>query len=413
MSDAVRAQYEAYPYPLRPPGSDEGFLESLSPLENLLVLSSAACAGQLDMQAPLRVLVAGGGTGDAALLLADQLRRVGNPGRVTYLDLSTASRRIAEERASRFGLDNIDFHTGSLLEVGSLLPGPYDYINCSGVLHHLPDPEEGARALSSVLAPHGVLGAMVYGTMGRIGVYQCQRLLRTLGHGLDLPEQVALARRVLGDNAPPWLSLNEAMRFTDTLSDAEIVDRYLHPQDRAYTVPQLLGLMEAASLQIVTLVPALLYEPSLYARQAVLERIEGLDDWDKASVAETLAGSFSTHSWFAIRKDRQRPEPVALDPNAVVHLLLPVGAALAEQIAAGKLTLQVGHLSLDAAVQPSELAAFVLRSVNGTSTLDAIHRALQQQLDVELPWQAFAAALVEVLSLLRGAGLVAITRAAD
>jgi SAM-dependent methyltransferase len=376
------------------------------------VLSSAAYGGRLDLQAPLRVLVAGGGTGDAALLLADQLRRVGNPGRVTYLDLSTASRRIAEERASRFGLDNIDFHTGSLLEVGSQLPGPYDYINCSGVLHHLPEPEEGARALSSVLAPEGVLGAMVYGTMGRIGVYQAQQLLRTLSDGLDLPEQVALTRRVLGDNSPPWLARNEAMQFADTLSDAEIMDRYLHPQDRSYTVPELIGLMEAASLQIVSLVPALLYEPRLYAGETALERITGLDPWEKASVAELLAGSFSTHSWFAVRSDRPKPEPVGLEPGAVVHLLLPVATELAKQIAGGQLTLQVGHLTLDVEVQASALASLVLQSIDGKITLGGLHVAVQQHLNMEIPWETFSVAISEVLSLLQGAGLVAITRRA-
>ena len=49
-------------------------------------------------------------------------------------------------RGKRRGLGNIRFLTGSLLDVAELAPGPYDYIDCCGVLHHLPDPTAGMRA---------------------------------------------------------------------------------------------------------------------------------------------------------------------------------------------------------------------------------------------------------------------------
>ena len=49
--------------------------------------------------AVLAVLAAGGGTGDGTIMMAQQLADAGNPGTVTYVDLSDASRAIAEARA--------------------------------------------------------------------------------------------------------------------------------------------------------------------------------------------------------------------------------------------------------------------------------------------------------------------------
>ena len=46
-----------------------------------------------------------------------------------------------------------------------LLP-EFDYIYCIGVLHHLPDPSEGFRALTKVLKPGGTLSVWVYGEEG-------------------------------------------------------------------------------------------------------------------------------------------------------------------------------------------------------------------------------------------------------
>jgi len=161
MSQDVKDQYEAYPYPARPPGVD-GERDVFGPLEELEVLNHFAFGGSRDWTQPFRVLVAGGGTGDASTGIGKQMQERGIPGEVVYVDLSSASRAVAEQRAKDLNLKNIQFFTGSLLDVASMGLGEFDYINCSGVLHHLEDPEAGAKALASVLAPNGVLGVMVY-----------------------------------------------------------------------------------------------------------------------------------------------------------------------------------------------------------------------------------------------------------
>src|SRR5262249_25130644 len=139
MTELLRQQYEAYPYPLRDPQEEKKRLLEGYP-SHMLEVNHYIFGGRRDFRRPFRALVAGGGTGDAAIRLGQHLVDRGCPAEVVYLDLSVASRRIAEARAEVRGLTNIRFVTGSLLELPSLGLGAFDYIDCCGVLHHLPDP---------------------------------------------------------------------------------------------------------------------------------------------------------------------------------------------------------------------------------------------------------------------------------
>ena len=160
MSDPVAAQYEAYPYPARNPQDEKTRLVDGSP-SNLAEVDHYIFGGSRDFRQPLRALVAGGGTGDGLILLAQHLAGRRCPAEVVYLDLSAASRRIAEARAKTRGLTNIQFHTGSLLDLPRLGLGIFDYIDCCGVLHHLENPGAGLAALTSVMAPEGGMGLML------------------------------------------------------------------------------------------------------------------------------------------------------------------------------------------------------------------------------------------------------------
>src|ERR671923_2044489 len=104
--DRVRAQYEAFPYPARDPKDEKKRLITGSP-SHPLEIDHYLFAGRRDWSRPFRVLVAGGGTGDGTIMLAQGLADRNCPAEIVYLDLSAASRRIAEARAARRKLMNI------------------------------------------------------------------------------------------------------------------------------------------------------------------------------------------------------------------------------------------------------------------------------------------------------------------
>ena len=171
---------------------------------------------------------------------------------------------------------------GSLLDLPALGLGPFDYIDCCGVLHHLPVPSAGLAALVAVLAPGGGMGLMVYAPHGRTGVYMVQDAL-TLLAAPDQPPAARLdvARRAMRHLPESnWLRFNRNFADHITGGDAGLYDLLLNPRDRAFTVTGLrrvcsptAGMAVTAFMEPMRYDPATwLPEPKLRARAASLGR---------------------------------------------------------------------------------------------------------------------------------------------
>jgi SAM-dependent methyltransferase len=406
--DPVLAQYEAYPYPARDPRDEAKRLITGSP-SALAEVNHYLFAGRRDFSKPFRALVAGGGTGDAAVMLAQQLTDEAGTGpvsgEVVYLDVSTAARQIAEARAAARGLANLRFVTGSLLDLPALGLGRFDYIDCCGVLHHLADPAAGLGALTAVLAEGGGLGLMVYGALGRTGVYPLQQALRDLGGGLPLAERVGLARHLLADlPATNWFRRNPFLG-DHKRSDAELVDLLLHARDRAYRVQELADLLAAAELAPVAFLEPLRYDPASYLGDprllARLKDIDGLGGSRRAALAEALAGNMKTHVVYAASRDSIEGRLAVPDGPAAVPLLVEDdGPALAEAVGRS-LSLTADFDGVKRPFALPRLAPAMLARIDGTASLGDIHRALQA-LDGALDWPAFKVQFDQLYRVLNG-----------
>lgn len=334
---SVKAQYEHYPYPPRDPEEERRRLR-ISLLDALDVVNHHGFGGRRDLSRGFRVLVAGGGTGDAAISMAEQLRGLG--GEVIYLDMSGASMAVARARAAVRGLDNITWIQESLLELPRLGLGCFDYINCAGVLHHLEDPEAGLAALEAVLAEDGVIGLMVYAAYGRAPVYQVQALLAMLREsGDDMARQVEDALAVVEAlPAHHGLKLSWEIYAGDLQAGpGGVYDLLLHSRDRAYTVPQLYDFVASAGLQITTLLSDegyanLAYDPATYLRNPrLLARLRRLPLPSRQAAAELLHGRLCKHSCLVTR------HPVAPPDLQDVEHMVPTLALVYERSAYGEL----------------------------------------------------------------------------
>ncbi len=374
MSDPVSEQYEAYPYPARDPREEKSRLVIGSP-SHPAELNHYLFAGGRDLGPPFRALVAGGGTGDAAIMLAQGLADAGG-GEVVYLDLSRAAREIAESRAKARGLDNIRFETGSLLDLPGMDIGAFDYIDCCGVLHHLADPPAGLAALKSVLAPGGGMGLMVYAPYGRTGVYQMQEALRLMAADAPLKDRVALARRLLA-NLPEsnWLKRNPFIG-DHKRGDAELVDLFLHARDRPYTVAEVLDLVEGAGLRLVSFVEPARYRPETYLADPPLRaRAANLSNRERWTLAEDLAGNIRKHVFYVTAAEQAaeteaRPEDLSHRP--VLWRTTPAELAKAAQTL--RLTGDFGGLRLSFPLP--RLGPAIIARMDGAATLAEISDAL-------------------------------------
>jgi SAM-dependent methyltransferase len=237
----VAAQYESLPYPTRDPADEDKRLIGTW-LDDLDLINHRCFFGARRFDAGFRILLAGGGTGDGTIFLAQQLRERGiNNARVVHLDVSQAAIDVARARAERRGLTGIEFVKASLLDLPSLQLGTFDYVNCVGVLHHLPDPNAGLNALLPSLAEDGAMALLLYARIGRIGVYQAQNLLRQLLPLMPDLSPLEVCKQVLAKLPKSnWLArsaeLHPDLHYG---GDSGLYDLLMHAQDRAYDVPEI------------------------------------------------------------------------------------------------------------------------------------------------------------------------------
>jgi hypothetical protein len=250
----------------------------------------------------------------------------------------------------------------------------FDYIDCCGVLHHLPDPAAGVRALLSVLAPGGGMGLMVYAPHGRTGIYMVQDGLRLLAPAREDPAaRLDVARRVM-KHLPEtaWLRANRSV--TDHLNggDAGLYDLLLNPRERTYTVPALHDLLTGAGLSITCWVEPLRYDPvPLLPDPRLRTRIATLSPVEHAALAEALAGNIAAHIVYCIRTGESPKRADPCSPDAVPVCREMTGEALARGILANN-TLSVGFDGLRVPVPLPPMAGVILPLIDGKRSVAEI-----------------------------------------
>ncbi|HYE28718.1 MAG TPA: class I SAM-dependent methyltransferase [Allosphingosinicella sp.] len=235
VTEAVAAQYEKWPYP--------AWSRITAPLPQTLPEAVA----RLDQGRPsglpvaADLLVAGCGTGREAALWALRFP----DARITAIDLSATSLAYARERCRALGLDRIRFRQLDLHDVADL-GTTFDFIACSGVLHHLADPERGWAALAAALKPGGVMRVMLYSKVARLKVRAAQRHLADLqGRPADA-DLLREARRRLIERAPDLLA-----SWPDFYTLAGIHDLLLHRHEDPFDVPRIARALDRLGLELL------------------------------------------------------------------------------------------------------------------------------------------------------------------
>lgn len=371
----VRQQYEALPYPPCDPEDDHRRLATTW-LEDLAMINHYCFAGRQSFRQGFRALVAGGGTGDATIFLAEQLRHT--DAQIVHLDLSNASIAIARRRAEIRRLENITWIHDSLLNLPRHGLAPFDYINCSGVLHHLADPDAGLSALLSVLAADGVLGLMVYARIGRTGVYQLQQALRLMHRDRadEISTQLAQTKELLAHlPRSNWFVRAQELHHDHKMGDAGLYDLLLHSTDRAYSVEELYDwLVDQHGLHLsLTDVGrgAAPYDCGMVLgprKPALLAKLAARPLREQQAMAELLGGTLITHSLFATRQ----PDRVAHygDPQMVpffAHEPIsgPELSALIHRNTAQPLIMDHAHSGFSFQLDAGQYVKFILKFIDG------------------------------------------------
>ena len=296
VSDEVRDFYDRMPYPA-PLTSLDQYRDMYSNPDrrraqhHLMWPTEPPRAGQ-------EILIAGCGTSQAA---RHALREP--DARITAIDVSETSLRHTRRLQQQYELHKLELHQVSILDVHTL-GKTFDQIVCTGVLHHLADPDLGLRSLRSVLKPNGAMQIMVYASYGRTGIYMMQAYCRLLGITPSTPELLDLCAAVegLSEDHPLAHLLRKAKDFQ---SPDALADTLLHPQDRAYTVPQVFEWLGRCGMSFGRWFEQAPYLPEcgVLARTPHAERLKALPEPAQYAAAELFRGTITQHNFVAYRSD--------------------------------------------------------------------------------------------------------------
>jgi SAM-dependent methyltransferase len=292
----VRDFYERHPYP--PP---------VDSLENYRRFWQDQQKGRADHHLlwpalPYRedhsILVAGCGTSQAARYALRRPR-----ARVTGIDFSATSVRCTERLKRKYNLSTLQVYQLPIDRVHEL-ERSFDHIVCTGVLHHLADPDAELKTLRNVLKPDGAMHLMVYAPYGRTGVYMLQEFCRRIGIRATEPaiRDLVAALKMLPAGHPLETLLREAPDFWQ---EAALADALLHPQDRAYSVPELFDFIERAGLTFARWIRQAPYSAhcGVMARIPQATRLKKLSLAEQYAAVELFRGTTVRHSIVAYRND--------------------------------------------------------------------------------------------------------------
>jgi SAM-dependent methyltransferase len=382
VGEAVREFYEAHPYPA--PITDLARHRELyrNP-QRRRVLSHMFWPARPPR--PNRdILVAGCGTSQAATYALSE------PGaRVTGIDISERSLDFTRALQEKYAIGNLVLHRLPVEGVGEL-GCKFDQIVCTGVLHHLPDPDAGLRALREVLLPAGAVHLMVYAAYGRAGIYMLQAYCRILGvrpsEGELRDLDVVIGMLPSGHPISALATRAKDFREPDALADS-----LLHPQDRAYTVPELHGWLESAGM-----VFGRWFEQAPYSARCGIvanmphgSRLTSLPTKLQHAAVELFRGTMTTHSFIAYRDDYpDEPQPIDFAGEAWRHyvpLRLPWTICIRDRVPPGFAAVLVNraHTHADLALPIDAVEERLYLAIDGSRSTGEICRDFAEAGDEE------------------------------
>jgi hypothetical protein len=163
----------------------------------------------------------------------------------------------------------------------------------------------------------GAMHLMVYAPYGRAGIYMLQEFCRRIGiHGTSEEiKDLLYALNALPPGHPLEALLRQAPDFQD---ESALADALLHPQDRAYSVPQLFAFIERAGLRFGRWLRQAPYSLhcGVVAKIPQVTNLTRLDLAEQYAAIELYRGTMVRHSAIAYRSDNaRRAQPVTVADN--------------------------------------------------------------------------------------------------
>ncbi|MBL4666002.1 MAG: tetratricopeptide repeat protein [Sneathiella sp.] len=241
ISLSVREQYEENPYPRwqnLPPTGTSSYAIDLA--NNLPILQGQ----QPRFPKTPQVLIAGCGTGRQPISSAKAYPEAN----ILAIDLSLASISYAVRKAKETKIKSIEFGQADIMELDAL-NHKFHIIECSGVLHHMNDPEAGWKVLCNLLEDDGYMNIGLYSELGRQDVVACREFIQKNEFG-DNTDEIRNCRKslmALKKDHPAKRIINHHDFYT--LSACR--DLIFHVQEHRFTVQRVKSALDNLGLEFL------------------------------------------------------------------------------------------------------------------------------------------------------------------
>jgi SAM-dependent methyltransferase len=321
------------------------------------------------------ILVAGCGTSQAARYA---LREPG--ARITAIDVSDTSLRHTRDLQRKYNLENLELHQHPIERVREL-GRSFDLVVCTGVLHHLADPDCGLRALHDVLRPSGAMRLMVYARYGRAGIYMMQeycRLLEIDTSAAELQSLGAALKTLTADHPISGL----LRRSKDFWRPEAMADALLHPQDRAYSVPEIYAWLDRCDMSFGRWIEQASYlaQCGILASSPHALRLAELPSRLQHAAVELVRGTMVSHSFIAYR-DNSAVESQRITFGGdvwrnYIPIALPWTVCVRERLPPGSVAVLINqsHTFTDLILTVDSFEDRLLGAIDGNRTLADILR---------------------------------------
>jgi hypothetical protein len=172
-------------------------------------------------------------------------------------------------------------------------------------------------------------------------------------------------------------------RAKDFRNPDALADALLHPQDRAYTVPQIYAWLERCGLSFGRWFEQAPYLPQCgaMARTPHAARLVSLPTPLQHAAVELLRGTMAKHNFIAYRDDRPgESQPIAFDGDAwrgYVPLRLPWTVCVRDRVPPGFVAVLINqaHTYPDLALPIDAAQERIFAAIDGKRSIDEILRA--------------------------------------
>ncbi|HEY6349657.1 MAG TPA: class I SAM-dependent methyltransferase [Candidatus Angelobacter sp.] len=235
--------YSRFPFPWRPKS-----LDCTSDPDFARVMCNQNLGDWTHHRVPANphIWVAGCGTNQAAITALHFPNAA-----VLGSDVSTSSLELCASTARDLGSTNLELRNESINQAG--YRGQFDYIICTGVIHHNADPEVTLTKLANALKPAGVLELMVYNRYHRILTSAFQRGVRLLAGTEGRPDfqkELSITRSLL-DSYPGEGLMQVLVNQHKHAPEAQIADSLMQPVENSYTIETLEDMVARCGLELV------------------------------------------------------------------------------------------------------------------------------------------------------------------